>query len=336
MATRQILLAHGSGGKLSHRLIEEYFLPAFENPILKALGDSATLELEGQRLAFTTDPHVVDPIFFPGGDIGRLAVTGTVNDLAMSGASPKYLAASFIIEEGLPLETLQRLLESMKRAAREAGVQIAAGDTKVVQRGACDRIFITTTGVGTIPRGLELSGRNVTPGDKVLASGFLGDHAIAVLSQREGLGFETSIESDCAPLHGLVAELLAASSELRWMRDPTRGGLATTLNELAGQRGVAITVEEERLPFREEVKGACEILGFDPVYLASEGKLIAVVGKQEAEKVVAAMRAHRYGSEAAIIGELGEEGKGVVLLRTAVGGTRVLDMLTGEQLPRIC
>ncbi len=331
----KILLAHGSGGKLAHELVEKSFVKAFSNPFLAKLDDSAVIDISG-RLAFTTDSYVVSPIFFPGGDIGKLAVFGTVNDLAMSGAHPLYLSLSFIIEEGLPLDELNQIVNSVQKAAQEAGVEIVTGDTKVVNRGSADRLFINTAGVGIIPDGVDISGSNARPGDKVLLSGTIGDHGIAVLSQREGLRFSTKLESDCAPLNSLVAEMLNASPNIHCLRDPTRGGLATSLNELAKQSKVSIRIEEEKIPVREEVLAACEMLGFDPLYVANEGKLVAIVPPEDADKVLGAMRGSHYGKSAAIIGEVRAEHPGRVAMKTCLGASRIVDMLVGDLLPRIC
>ena len=331
----KILLAHGSGGKLAHELVEKSFVKAFSNPFLAKLDDSAVIDISG-RLAFTTDSYVVSPIFFPGGDIGKLAVFGTVNDLAMSGAHPLYLSLSFIIEEGLPLDELNQIVNSVQKAAQEAGVEIVTGDTKVVNRGSADRLFINTAGVGIIPDGVDISGSNARPGDKVLLSGTIGDHGIAVLSQREGLRFSTKLESDCAPLNSLVAEMLNASPNIHCLRDPTRGGLATSLNELAKQSKVSIRIEEEEIPVREEVLAACEMLGFDPLYVANEGKLVAIVPPEDADKVLGAMRGSHYGKSAAIIGEVRAEHPGRVAMKTCLGASRIVDMLVGDLLPRIC
>lgn len=331
----KILLAHGSGGKLAHQLVEKIFLNALNNPFLAKLDDSAVVDFKG-RLAFTTDSYVVNPIFFPGGDIGRLAVCGTVNDLSMSGARPLYLSLAFIIEEGLPQDELREIVASIQKTAQEAGVKIVTGDTKVVNRGSADKLFINTAGIGIIPEGIDISGSNARPGDRVLLSGTIGDHGIAVLSQREGLSFSTQLESDCAPLNSLVAEMLAASPNIHCLRDPTRGGLATTLNELAGQSQVSIRIEEENIPVREEVLAACEMLGFDPLYVANEGKLVAIVPAEDADKVLRAMRKNRYGKEAAIIGEVKAEHPGRVVMKTSIGASRIVDMLVGDLLPRIC
>ena len=331
----KILLTHGSGGKLAHELVEKSFVKAFDNPLLDKLDDSAVIDFSG-RLAFTTDSYVVSPIFFPGGDIGRLAVCGTVNDLAMSGAKPLYLSLSFIIEEGLPKSELKKIVESVQRAAQEAGVKIVTGDTKVVHRGSADKLFINTAGIGIIPEGADISGSNATPGDKVLLSGPIGDHGIAVLSQREGLSFSTQLESDCAPLNGLVDEMLNASSSIHCLRDPTRGGLATTLNELAKQSKVSIRIEEERVPVRDEVLAACEMLGLDPLYIANEGRLVAVVPAEDTDKVLKAMRRNHYGKEASLIGEVSANNPGRVVMRTTIGASRIVDMMVGDPLPRIC
>ncbi|MEO8379247.1 MAG: hydrogenase expression/formation protein HypE [Acidobacteriota bacterium] len=332
----QIVLGHGSGGKLTAELVEQMFLPAFRNEVLARMEDQAVLTIGGARLAFTTDAFVVTPIFFPGGDIGKLAVHGTVNDLAMSGARPLYLAASFILEEGLPMEDLARVVESMRVAASESGVQLVAGDTKVVDRGKADRLFITTTGIGVLDDDVHISASAARPGDAILLSGTVGDHGMAVLSQREGLEFESAIESDTAPLHGLVAAMLDVSKEIHCMRDPTRGGLATTLNELAGQSNVGMVIEETSIAVTEGVQGACEILGLDPLYVANEGKLVAIVAAEAAEAVVRAMHAHPLGAQARIIGRVVSEHPRMVLMNTRIGGTRVVDVLFGEQLPRIC
>ena len=331
----KILMAHGSGGKLAHELVAKRFVRALANPVLDKLDDSAVIDFSG-RLAFTTDSYVVSPVFFPGGDIGKLAVCGTVNDLAMSGARPLYLSLSFVIEEGLPLSELDEIVGSVKRAAQEAGVKIATGDTKVVNRGSADRLFINTSGIGIIPDGVDISGSNARPGDRVLLSGAIGEHGIAVLSRREGLSFSTQLESDCAPLNRLVAEMLNASPNIHCLRDPTRGGLATTLNELAEQSGVSIRIEEERVPVREEVLAACEMLGLDPLYIANEGRLVAIVTAEVADGVLRAMRRNRYGKEASLIGEVSANNPGRVVMKTSIGSSRIVDMLVGDPLPRIC
>lgn len=333
--TDEILLAHGSGGKLGHDLVEKTFVEALRNPLLGKLDDSAVFDLSG-RLAFTTDSYVVTPIFFPGGDIGKLAVCGTVNDLAASGARPLYLSLSFIIEEGFSKKDLDKVVASVKKAAEEAGVTIVTGDTKVVDRGSADKLYINTAGMGVVPEGVNISGCGAKPGDVVLLSGPIGDHGIAVMSKREGLSFSTKLESDCAPLNALVADILEASPNIHCLRDPTRGGLATTLNELAGQSQVKILIEEERLPVREEVLAACEMLGFDPLYVANEGKLVALVAASDAERVLHAMQKNCYGKEAVILGEVVEGDPGRVVMKTHLGTTRIVDMLTGDLLPRIC
>ncbi|HEY83231.1 MAG TPA: hydrogenase expression/formation protein HypE [Dehalococcoidia bacterium] len=333
--TDKILLAHGSGGKLAREIIQNSFLPALSNSILNKLDDAAVIE-PGGRLAFTTDSYVVQPIFFPGGDIGKLAVCGTVNDLAMVGATPQYLSLSFIIEEGLPINELERVVNSVKETAQAAGVEIVAGDTKVVNRGGADKLFLNTAGLGTIPPGANISGHNARPGDVVILSGTIGDHGIAVLSQREGLDFATKLQSDCAPLNKLVAEMLEVSLDIHCLRDPTRGGLASTLNEVAEQSGVSIRIEEEKIPVREEVLSACEMLGLDPLYIANEGKLMATVDPKDAEAVLAQMQKNEYGRNAAIIGEIKEGNPGRVVMRTRLGTSRIIDMLVGEPLPRIC
>jgi len=331
----KILLAHGSGGKLAHDLVEKSFVKAFANPLLAKMDDSAVFELSG-RLAFTTDSYVVSPIFFPGGDIGKLAVCGTVNDLAMSGAKPLYLSLSFIIEEGLTRSELNRIIDSTQKAAEEGGVKIITGDTKVVDQGSADKLFINTAGIGVVPEGVDISGGNARPGDKVIISGTIGDHGIAVVSQREGLSFSTRLKSDCAPLASLVAEMLEVSSNIHCLRDPTRGGLATTLNELAKQSGVSIRIEEEKLPIREEVQAACEMLGFDPLYVANEGKLVAIISAGDVDKVLQVMKGNRYGENATIIGGVAAEHPGRVAMKTSLGSSRIVDMLVGDLLPRIC
>jgi hydrogenase expression/formation protein HypE len=330
-----ILLAHGSGGKLSHELVAKEFLPFLANPALNKLDDSAVFEASG-RLAFTTDGYVVNPIFFPGGDIGKLAIFGTVNDLSMSGARPLYLSLSAIIEEGFLLRELERIVQSIGKAAEEADVSIIAGDTKVVNRGQADKLFITTSGVGIVPPGVEISGANARAGDKVLLSGTIGDHGIAIMSQREGLKFSMTLKSDCAPLNKLVSQMLEVSSRIHCLRDPTRGGLATTLNELARQSNAGIVIEETKVPVKEEVKAACELLGLDPIYVANEGKLVAIADPADADKILARMRKNRYGRDAAIIGEVTDQHPRKVVMRTKLGPSRIVDMLSGELLPRIC
>ncbi len=331
-----VLLGHGSGGKLSAALLQQIFLPAFHNPLLARLEDQAVLSIESGRLAFTTDSFVVKPLFFPGGDIGSLAVHGTVNDLAMGGAQPLALSAAFILEEGFPMADLRRVVDSMARAAENVGVPIVTGDTKVVERGSGDGVFINTTGLGMVAAGVELSAANARPGDAVILSGSLGDHGITILTQRQGLELEGAVESDSAPLHTLVAAILAAAGDVRVMRDPTRGGLASTLNEIAVQSHAGIAIREAALPIHDGVRGACEVLGLDPLYVANEGKLVAIVPAASAEPVLAAMRRHPLGAEAAIIGEVVARHPGLVTMHTPFGTTRIVDMLPGDQLPRIC
>jgi len=338
-----ILLGHGSGGSLSNDLIHRIFLPGFDNNILSGLEDQATLRLEGghdgtrgQRIAFTTDSFVVRPLFFPGGDIGSLAVNGTVNDLAVGGAKPHYLSAAFILEEGLPIADLKKIVASMRRACEEAGVMLVTGDTKVVDRGKGDQVFITTSGIGVVPDGRSLSIRNARPGDRVLVSGTIGDHGIAIMSVREGIEFETVLESDCASLADLTRVMLEACPSIRCMRDPTRGGISSALNELADASDVGVRLVESAVPYRPEVRAACEMLGLDPLYVANEGKLIAVVPPSDADRLLATMRNHPLGSKAAIIGEIVAEHAGMVVLKSVVGGERVVTLLAGEQLPRIC
>lgn len=351
----RILLGHGSGGKLSAELVRDIFLPAFRNPTLAQLNDQAVVSINGSRLAITTDSFVVNPLFFPGGDIGSLAVHGTINDLAMGGAQPLFLSVAFILEEGLPMEALQRVVVSLQRAADDAGVQVVTGDTKVVEKGKGDGLFINTTGIGLVPDGLELSADRARPGDKVILSGFIGDHGIAILAQREGLEFETTIQSDSAALHTLVMQMLnsvshfsqkqgevghpttaVGSAAIRCMRDPTRGGLSSTLNEIAEQSRVGIEIHEDKIPVRDDVRGACEMLGLDPLYVANEGKLVAIVAPNAADELVNVMRQHPLGKEARIIGAVTDKNAGLVTMRTALGTTRIVDMLAGDQLPRIC
>jgi hydrogenase expression/formation protein HypE len=336
----RIDMSHGAGGKAAAQLIQELFLAELDNPFLRQGDDGAVLPMPPQahgRLVMATDGHVVSPLFFPGGDLGYLSVHGTVNDVAMLGAQPLYLSASFILEEGFPLADLQRIVRSMGAAAREAGVPIVTGDTKVVEQGKGDGVFISTTGVGWLPAGVDISGRHARVGDVVLVSGTMGDHGVAVLSQRESLAFETTIESDTAALHTLVAEMLAAApGAVRVLRDPTRGGLATTLNEIAHQSGVGMVLQEGDIPVRPQVDAACELLGLDPLYVANEGKLLAVVAPDAVDAVLAAMRAHPLGQDAARIGMVIEDPHHFVQMKTRFGGSRVVDWLTGEQLPRIC
>lgn len=344
LRSEHILLGHGSGGKLTSDLIQRLFVPGFGDNTLAALEDQATVNLgvkggnglKAPRVAFTTDAFVVRPLFFPGGDIGRLAVHGTVNDLAVGGALPLFLSAAFILEEGLPLADLQKIVVSMRRACDEAGVALVTGDTKVVDRGKGDGVYITTSGIGLMPEGRSLSIHNARPGDRLLVSGTLGDHGIAIMSVREGLEFETLLESDTAPLTSLTDAVLESCPDTRCMRDPTRGGLSSALNELAAASRVGVVLDEAAIPLRPEVKGACEMLGLDPLYVANEGKLIAVVPPQDADGVLAAMRALPLGKDAAIIGRVVADHPGMVILRSRVGGERVVTLLTGEQLPRIC
>jgi hydrogenase expression/formation protein HypE len=341
MPEERVNLSHGGGGRAMRRLIEEVFVRAFDNPALNVLEDQATIALGdlaafGDRLAFTTDSYVVDPLFFPGGDIGKLAVAGTVNDLAMSGARPLFLSCGVVLEEGLPVATLHRVAASMKQMAGLTGVKIVTGDTKVVERGAADKMFVNTAGIGVVPAGVSLSAKNARPGDVVIVNGVLGDHGTAILIARNQLALEADIASDCQPLDGLVAAMLASCRTIRCLRDATRGGLATVLNEFAQSSQVGIRISERDVPLREEVKGACEILGLDPLYLANEGKLVAIVPPDGAETVLAAMRVHPAGAGATIIGEVTQKRPGMVTMQTIFGGERIVDVLVGEQLPRIC
>ncbi|MCQ4189533.1 hydrogenase expression/formation protein HypE [Methylocystis suflitae] len=336
-----VTLAHGGGGKAMKDLIDDVFVEAFDNPLLTPLDDSARIDLldlaqYGDRLAFTTDSFVVDPLVFPGGDIGKLAVCGTVNDLAVGGALPLYLSCAVIIEEGVSIDFLLQIARSMAATAQEAGVKIVTGDTKVVNKGACDRMFITTTGVGVVAAGVELGAHRARLGDAVLVNGLLGDHGAAILGARGDMALQSPIESDCAPLQGLIASLLNAAPNIRFMRDPTRGGVATVLNEIAEAAQVAIEIDEAATPLRNEVRGFCEILGLDPLYLANEGKIVTIVPPDEAEQALEAMRAHPLGRQSAIIGSVVAGEPGRVTMRTIFGGRRIVDMLVGEQLPRIC
>jgi hydrogenase expression/formation protein HypE len=330
------LLGHGSGGRLSAELLQKVFLPAFQNPVLNCLNDQALVYIDGVRLAFTTDSFVVKPLFFPGGDIGSLAVNGTINDLAVGGAEPLCLSVAFIIEEGLPLATLGQVVASLSRAAEEAGVVVVTGDTKVVEKGKGDGLFINTSGIGRVSAGINLSADQARPGDAIILSGSIGEHGIAILSQREGLEFDGPIVSDCAPLHTLVAAMLEASPAIRCMRDPTRGGLSSALNEIAAQSRVGMELEESAIPVQEAVRGACELLGLDPLYVANEGKLVAIADSRHAERILSAMRAHPLGKQARIIGRVSTAHPGLVIMRTSLGTTRFVDMLSGDQLPRIC
>ncbi|KPJ56342.1 MAG: hypothetical protein AMJ42_05445 [Deltaproteobacteria bacterium DG_8] len=332
----RILLAHGNGGILTSQLIENCFLPYFQDPLLKQLNDQAIFELEVHRIAFTTDSFVVDPLFFPGGDIGKLAVCGTVNDLAVGGATPLYLSIGFIIEENFPIEELKKISSSISIAAKEAQVRIVTADTKVVEKGACDKLFINTSGIGLVKKEVDFSGHNAREDDKILLSGDIGDHGIAILSSRKGIEFETSIKSDCAPLNLLVNDLLPSAHYIHVMRDLTRGGLATILNEIAMQSEIGITIYEDRIPLKEEVRGMCELLGLDPLYLANEGKLVAFVHPDGAEEVLSLMKKNPLGGNARIIGEVMRKPSEKVTMETHVGGSRLIEMLVGEDLPRIC
>ena len=336
MSEDKILLAHGSGGRLTHDLIKEIFLPHFSNPFLEPLDDSAKIINREGSMGFTTDSYVVNPIFFPGGDIGKLAVCGTVNDLSMIGATPFYLSLSLIVEEGFSIELLQKIVFSIHKTAEQAGVSVVTGDIKVVEHGAADQLFLNTSGIGWIKQGINLSGINAKPGDQILLSGYLGDHEIAILSQREGFHFQGDIKSDCAPLNDLVGKMLDACPSIRCMRDPTRGGLATTLNEIASMSGVGMVIEEEKVPVRESVRGICELLGLDPLYLANEGKLVAICPSDVAERLLNVMKNHPLGRKGEIIGKVTEQNPKRVILHTLIGGQRILDMLTGGQYPRIC
>ena len=332
----EVLLAHGGGGKLSHELIQQMILPAFQNPLLAPLHDGAVFESGGVRFAFSTDSYVINPIFFPGGDIGELAVNGTVNDLAMCGSEPLYLSAAFIIEEGFPMKDLSRILGSMRSAAQTAGVLLVTGDTKVVDKGKGDKIFITTSGIGLVRAGVDISPMRAEPGDVILLSGPIALHGIAIMSVREGLAFESQIRSDSAALNGLVTKILDAGPDVHVLRDPTRGGLASALNEIAESAHMGIALEEDRIPVGEAVKGACEILGLDPLYVANEGKFVAFVAPGAAEGVLAVMKSHPLGADASVIGTVVGDHPGRVVMRTSIGGHRVVDMISGEQLPRIC
>jgi hydrogenase expression/formation protein HypE len=332
----RVEMSHGSGGRAMAQLVEELFVASFDNEYLRQLNDQACFTVPAGRLVMATDSHVVSPLFFPGGDIGSLAVHGTLNDVAMAGARPLTLSAGFILEEGFPLADLARIVKSMAEAARAAGVPIVTGDTKVVERGKADGVFINTTGIGVVPEGIQISGERARAGDKILLSGFIGDHGMAVMAVREGMKFETPIQSDSAALHGLVAAMVAAVPDIHCLRDPTRGGLATTLNELARQSGVGMKIHETAIPVREAVSAACEFLGFDPLYVANEGKLVAICPPESAERLLQAMRNHPLGQDAALIGEVIEDAHGFVQMETAFGGSRMVDWLNGDQLPRIC
>jgi hydrogenase expression/formation protein HypE len=331
-----ILLGHGSGGTLTHKLISELFYPQFKNTYLDQRDDAAVFTINQNRLAFTTDSFVVDPVFFPGGDIGTLAVCGTVNDLAVMGATPKFISAGFILEEGFPIDELKKIIQSMKKISHEARVQIVTGDTKVVPKGAADKIFINTSGIGILNDAGIINGSNAKAGDVVLINGTIGDHGIAVMAKREGLDIKTGLHSDCAPLNNLIDDIRSVSSKIHVLRDPTRGGIATTLNEIARQSKISIEIIEQDLPVARETKSLCEILGLDPLYIANEGKVIVICAKQDADKVLKKMRAHRYGKQSCIIGKVSQDHAGKVIMSTCIGGKRIIDMLTGEQLPRIC
>ena len=336
MKTDKILLDHGSGGKMSHRLIGEIMLPIFDNPILSPLNDGAIFDIKGNRLAFSTDTYVVDPIFFPGGCIGDLAINGTVNDLAMCGATPLYLSVGLVIEEGFPMTDLEKILKKMSIAAEKAGVKVVTGDTKVVTKGAADKIFINTSGIGQIPEQVDISGHRACPGDKIILSGSIADHGVAVLTQREGMTFDSSVFSDTAPLNHLVNKMLSVCRDIHVLRDPTRGGVATALNEIAGKSDVGIRIYEEKIPLKDDVAGICELLGLDPIYIANEGKLLAFVEPNHADAVLKAIMEDDFGKDASVIGEVVSDYPGKVIMQTSIGGTRIIDMLTGDQLPRIC
>jgi hydrogenase expression/formation protein HypE len=336
MKTERILLDHGSGGEMSHRLVTDLMLPIFDNPMLNVLHDGATLNIHGKRLAFSTDSYVVDPIFFPGGSIGDLAVNGTVNDVAMCGAVPLYLSVGLIIEEGFSMGDLGKILHDMNRAAEKAGVKIVTGDTKVVPKGAADKIFVNTSGIGIIPDGVDISGLNARSGDIIILSGTIADHGMTVLTQREGLAFDSPIKSDTAPLNHMVSRMLSTCKNIHVLRDPTRGGVGTALNEIAGKSNVGIRIYEDKIPLKNETAGICELLGFDPLYVANEGKLIAIVDAGDADDVLSAVKEDDYGKDARIIGEIVSDHRGKVVMQTRIGGSRIIDMLTGGQLPRIC
>ncbi len=336
MTTGKILLDHGSGGKISHSLTKDLLLPVFDNPILAELNDGAIFDLGSARLAFSTDSYTVDPIFFPGGNIGDLAINGTVNDIAMCGGDPLYLSAGLIIEEGFDLADLKSILETMGRAADQAGVAVVTGDTKVVPKGAVDKIFINTSGIGLIPEAVHVASHHAQPGDRIILSGTIADHGIAIMTRREGLSFESDLTSDSAPLNHMVKQMLAIADGIHVLRDPTRGGVGTALNEIADKSGVGIRIIEQKIPLNSAVAGACELLGFDPLYLANEGKLMAFVAADQVETILDVVKASPYGQDAAIIGEVISEHPGKVFMQTRIGGSRIVDMLAGEQLPRIC
>lgn len=337
MTSELISLDHGSGGKIAHRLTAELLLPLFDNPILSDLHDGAVLTLnDSTRIAFSTDTFTVTPLFFPGGDIGELAVNGTINDVAMCGATPLFISLALIIEEGFPMADLTRILQSIQRAATQAGVQVVTGDTKVVPKGAADGLFINTSGIGMIPKDVTIGSTGASPGDKIILSGTMADHGMTILTQREGLSFDSAIQSDSAPLNQMVKKILTASDKVHVLRDPTRGGVGTTLNEIAESSRAGIVLQEDHLPVREAVAGVCELLGFDPLYVANEGKLLAFVAAEDADTVLEAIRSDTFGRDACIIGDVTAEHPGQVILKTRIGGRRIVDMLTGEQLPRIC
>ena len=338
MTLDKILLDHGSGGKISHRMTKDMLLPVFDNAILAALNDGAIFELEGLRLAFSTDSYTVDPIFFPGGNIGDLAINGTVNDLAMCGATPLYLSVGLIIEEGFAMTDLETIINAMGRAAKATGVTVITGDTKVVPKGTADQIFINTSGIGLIPEHIHVASGNGRAGDKIILSGTIADHGVAILTRREGLSFETSLQSDSAPLNHMVKKMFtaAAGNRIHVLRDPTRGGVGTALNEIAEKSESGIVIDEDKIPLKGEVAGACELLGFDPLYLANEGKLLAFVSPDSCDAVLKAIKSDPYGKDAAVIGEVVDDHPGKVFLKTRIGGKRIVDMLAGEQLPRIC
>lgn len=333
---KEITLAHGSGGKLTHRLIEQMILPQFKNEFLQPLHDGALLNINNTKLAFSTDSYVINPIFFPGGDIGELAMNGTVNDISMCGAKPMYISAAFIIEEGFAMEDFWRIILSMKKAAKKAGVLLVTGDTKVVDRGKGDQIYINTSGIGIIPGDVNIQPANVKAGDKIIINGTIADHGIAIMSVRENLEFETEIRSDTAALNGLVETILEASKNIHMLRDATRGGVTSVMTEIAESSKLGVHLEETKIPIREDVKGACEMLGLDPLYVANEGKMIAIVPPEICDTILHAMQLHPLGKDATIIGEIVRGHPGMVMMKTAVGGSRVVDMLSGEQLPRIC
>lgn len=336
MKADRILLDHGSGGKMSHSLTTDLMLPIFNNSILSQLNDGAIFSIENNRFSFSTDSYVVDPIFFPGGDIGDLAVNGTVNDLAMCGAIPLYLSIGLIIEENFSMMDLKRILTSMGEAAGKAKVTVVTGDTKVVPKGVADKIFINTSGIGLIPQTVDVGGHRATPGDKIILSGTIADHGITVLTQREGMSFQSPLKSDTAPLNHMVQEMFAVTTDIHVLRDPTRGGVGTALNEIAMSSGVGIQIDEDKIPVKREVAGVCELLGYDPLYIANEGKLLACVPAVDAERILTVMKKNEYGKDACVIGDVISENPEKVFMKTRIGGIRILDMLTGDQLPRIC